>query len=138
MKESGGQSSKRGSVIISYHIEAVAISASQPPDQQHFSGPLAEALSLTPPSLRHNTSPFGLLILATLPAISLNLTPHLHHSLIRSIQSYLNSLASSRVHYIQQRWMSRNFGSIEGVIYFFNPYELTVLPPKGRAEFSST
>lgn len=80
-----------------------------------ISAGLGGGLSLTPPSLRHNTSPFGLLLLATLSAINLNLTPHLHHPLLRSIQSYLNSLAFSRVHTTMMN--VKGFGSIEGVFF---------------------
>lgn len=118
MKESGGLSSKRGSVRISYQWRShrshgdiwqfnLQISS--------ISVGLGGVLSLTPPSLRHNTSPFGLLLFATLSAINWNLMPHLHHPLIRSFQSYLNSLASSW--YIQQRWMSRALAVLTR--YFF-------------------
>lgn len=120
MKESGGLSSKRGSVIISYHIEAVAISASQPPDQQHFSGPLAEALSLTPPSLRHNTSPFGLLILATPACYKFKphapLTPFTYskHSIIFKFPRLFSGTLHTTALDV------KDFGSIEGVIFLIH------------------
>lgn len=93
------------------HIEAMAISGSQPPDQQHFSAPWFIASAFTSPQYVTFWS-------ATFyHPVCFKFKPyaHLHHPLIRSIQSHLNSLTFSWVHTITMD--VKGFGSIEEALF---------------------